>query len=126
MQKTAEQCATLREYREEVLKRRQWQIAEDAGVQQPWISQIECGHLPKAYNEAREKIVRAYQLQGHEQDFVRMVRNALRLDAMQKPISETDPLFAVVELTAKAETPIEFEVARQAALNLLARKAGLA
>lgn len=82
----------LAKYRLEHLGMKQSEVAEKAGCQQAWISQIERGHLPKPWE--REALLKAYNLKNRESYFVKLVMDARKLLAMKKPISETEPLFA--------------------------------
>ena len=111
----ANACSTLAEWREEGLDgKTQAEIALDVGdgCSQPWVSQVELGHLPGHRHGVRLRFIRAYGLQGQEAEFIRMVRNASELArakkerkrmeaAIQKPVSETEPLFA----TAATDLP---------------------
>ena len=86
------ECATLREYRREILKVPQAEIAHNAKCHPAWISQVELGHLPQPWR--RDALLKAYELTDQPQEFERMVLGAKRLRAMKKPISETEPLLA--------------------------------
>jgi len=95
---------TLADWRRLVLKKAQWQIAEAAfgdRERQPFISDIENGHLPSPLNECYDKIIKAYELNHFPAEFERMVKNGeqRRLDrkqrwALRKPVAETEPLIA--------------------------------
>lgn len=71
MERTAEECRTLRQYRERVLRMTQREVARAAGCQQGWISQVERGHLPRTWHRAA--LLRAYRLEQDEDAFERMV-----------------------------------------------------
>jgi transcriptional regulator with XRE-family HTH domain len=83
----------LARYRRDVLGLRQSELAEMAHCQQAWISQVECGHLPEAWSRA--DLLKAYRLK--ETRFVRLVLLARKEAALQGPLSEDMPLFAVAE-----------------------------
>lgn len=100
LQTGPDQCQTLQEYRDWVLGLTQAQIARTAGVTQSRISQIERGKLPSRW--FWPPLLRAYQLQGKEVDFYRMVMCCKKLSALRKPVSETEPLLA---LAAGGGTP---------------------
>lgn len=85
--KTASQCVTLAEYRLEVLRAKQDDIARRARCTQAWLSQIERGHLPKPWS--CDEISKAYDLE--DEDFVRLVRNAKAEQELKK--AETLPLW---------------------------------
>lgn len=93
------QCQTLREYRENILALPQAEVARRAKCKAAWVSFIERGHLPRAWN--REALLKAYELSGAE--FVRMVTNAAKLNAIQKPISETEPLMGCARTTPSVQ-----------------------
>ncbi len=88
----AEECQTLMEWRELVLGKSQAQIALAAEVSQARVSQVERGHVPRRRHWP--SLMHAYQLQGREPDFYRLVMAAPRLKALQTPMSESEPLLA--------------------------------
>lgn len=93
-------CVTLSEYRRHVLKnRKQADIAKDAHCDQSWVSMVETGFLPARSSRTFETLVKAYGLIGQEDQFVRMVQNQIRLNALRKHVSEDFPL----ELFAKKQ-----------------------
>lgn len=94
-------CLTIGEYRLTVLRCRQNDVALRAQCKQSWVSQIESGHLPKPWN--RKAILRAYGLERWEADFERMVTNAKKMNALAKPIAETEPLLATGQAEKRAE-----------------------
>jgi hypothetical protein len=96
--KTVEQCATLAEYRLEVMRAKQDDIARRARCAQAWISQIERGHLPKPWS--RDEISKAYDLE--DEDFVRLVQNAKAVQQLKK--AETLPLW---KYTVSSPTQVE-------------------
>lgn len=85
-------CQTLKEYRETVLELPQAEVARRAKCQQAWVSFVERGHLPRAWN--REGLLKAYELEKRPEEFKRLVLNAKKVEALQKPMSETEPLLA--------------------------------
>ena len=99
-----EDCRTLPEYREHLLAGiSQSDVARAAGVAQSRISAIETGQtIPK--RKHWPALLRGYQLQQRESEFYRMVRAAAQLRALQRPISETEPLLAMATGTA---APVE-------------------
>jgi hypothetical protein len=100
MKTNSKECATLSEYRVEVLRKPQSEVARNAGCCQGWISQVERGHMPRPWNRA--KLLAAYRLADSEVEFERLVANAARISALQKPISETEPLLACARATTPA------------------------
>ncbi|MBI5614908.1 MAG: helix-turn-helix domain-containing protein [Gammaproteobacteria bacterium] len=120
MKTSARECLTLAEYREQVLRLSQREVAALARCKQAWISTVERGHLPKPKNWLR--LLKAYRLEGDEgeREFERMIRTARNLIAMRMPLSEDLPLWAL-HGTAQAgqvtplQTPaVPGEKARQA------------
>lgn len=91
--KTSQECTTLGEYRTTVLAQPQVEVARRAKCQQGWITQVECGHLPRPWN--RDRLLKAYELDGEE--FERLVLNVKKVKALKE--AETLPLwdFAVGE-----------------------------
>jgi predicted transcriptional regulator len=90
MKTKSKECQTLQEYRTQVLAMPQVDVARRAGVSQARISAIERGHLPRRWNW--KPFVSAYAIT--DQEFERLVNTAARLNALKKPISETEPLIA--------------------------------
>lgn len=88
----SKQITPLAKYRIEVLGMKQSEVAEKAGCQQAWISQVERGHLPKPWE--RDALLKAYGLQKRESYFVKLVTDAKKMQALQKPVLETEPLLA--------------------------------
>lgn len=108
MKTTSQECITLGEYRREVMKVPQRQIAKDAKCSQGWVTQIECGHLPQPWNRA--VLLSAYELD--EPEFIRLVQGANKTKAITQPISEDMPLFSM------AEEQLVKEIVRLAALRV--------
>jgi len=100
--KTPADCRTLSEWRDLKLGLSQQKLADLAGVKQARISDIECGHMPR--RRYWPEILRAFRLEGYEEDFYRMVMTArvetLRRKARKKPMSETEPLLASAAVTS--------------------------
>lgn len=88
----AKDCVTLHQYIRQVLGIKQAEVARRAGCDQSWVSIVFGGHLPGRDSRTWVGLVQALSLIGQEEQFVRMVQNAARLDAMQKHISEDFPL----------------------------------
>lgn len=88
------ECQTLSQWRDLKLGMSQKKLADVAGVQQSRISEVERGHLPR--RRYWPDLLRAFRLEGFESDFYRMVMNAKKLNALTKPVSETEPLLATV------------------------------
>lgn len=86
---------TLSQWRLEALKLPQHEIARRAKSRQARISAIENGHLPRPWNQ--EPILKAYELEGREADFQRMVRHAGELRAIGQPIDAEFPLARFAE-----------------------------
>lgn len=114
MKRKISECATLGEYRREILQLPQHEVARRAKCQQGWISQVELGRLPRTWN--REELLKAYELEARPQEFERMILTAARMKAMQKPL---DPLFASIQNSVGAVTPEQIEVAAKI-INALA------
>lgn len=92
---------TLREYREQVLKLPQHEIARIAGCKQGWVSSVERGHLPRPWN--RKQLVAAYRLPD-EKAFIRLVKNANKTPEerdLSVPMVERYPLFVVMGLAGE-------------------------
>ena len=92
---------SLAEWRRVALRKTQRQIAAAVygdGDRQPFISEIERGHMPSPLNEQYDKILHEFGLSIQPEHFERMVKNAAVLKAqkkaMTKPIAETEPLLA--------------------------------
>lgn len=83
---------TLAQWRDLKLGMSQQKLAAAAGVKQARISEIERGHLPR--RRYWPELLKAMHLEGYEADFYRMVMNAKKLNALAKPIAETEPLLA--------------------------------
>ena len=112
----ASMCRTLAEWREEGLDgKTQAEIAGDVGdgCSQPWVSQVELGHLPGHRNGVRARFIKAYGLQGQEAEFIRMVREGAEMvrkrkekkrleKQIQQPLSESHPLLATGQNIAPA------------------------
>lgn len=99
--KTVNQCLTLAEYRETVLREPQVKVAQRARCQQAYLSRVERGHLPRPWN--RDPFLNAYGI--CEEDFVRMVEAARIQNALRKPVTEDFPLFAQ---PTRQGAPLEF------------------
>ncbi len=87
---TLQDCATLREYREQVLRVPQAHVARIAGFAQAWISRVERGHLPRPWN--RDRLLQAYKLEQNEDEFLRLVNNAKKMAALKIPMTQDCPV----------------------------------
>ena len=98
MERNAKDCATLKQYRERVLRMTQREVARSAGCQQGWISQVERGHLPRTWHRAA--LLRAYRLEAEEDSFERLVI-AGRTDGFELPLWKyVDPTGGTVVQTS--------------------------
>ena len=98
--KSIQQCRTLSEYRQTVLREPQTKVARRARCHQAYVSRVERGHLPRPWN--RDPLLNAYDLA--EEEFVRMVETARLQREIRKPVPDEYPLFAV---STNQPVPIE-------------------
>jgi hypothetical protein len=91
-----EECLSLAEYRECILRITQVDVARAARTSQGWVSQIELGHLPRPKQWGA--LLKAYgldRLPDGERHFVRLVEGARLMRALRQPVGDEYPLFAV-------------------------------
>ena len=83
---TIDECRTLTEYREFILRETQGDVANRARKKQAWISEVERGHMPKP--KSWGPLLKGYQLDKDEygeRHFVRMIENARAAHALTQP-----------------------------------------
>ena len=93
MKRTSRQCATLKEYREQVIGLPQSEVARRAKSHQARYSAIERGGLPRKW--MWEPWLKALELNGVE--FERLVRGATMAAVLKTPAAEDFPLSEVVQ-----------------------------
>lgn len=112
MKAKSQECATLREYREQVLRVSQLKAGRLCGKWQADIWRLEHGQLPRPWN--RQPYLEGLKLDeaeferlvmAHVKDRKQKVREAQE-EALKKPISETDPLFASATAERKAKVEL--------------------
>jgi len=102
VKRTSQECSTLREYREQVLRLPQTEVARRAKKTQAWISMVErTGHLPRPWN--REPLLKAYELMDSEEELVRLIENTARTAALRRPAAADVPLFAQPNIDNKTD-----------------------
>ena len=110
MKRTVQECATLKEYREQVLRMPQMEVARRAKCTQAWISLLErTGHQPRLWN--LEKLLKAYELE--DEQLVRLLTGSCRAAAIQKPAEEDFPLTKFQQAEAPAPEAYKQEFQQQ-------------